>query len=77
MKIFISGILGGAIGGLVTYIFGLTATGMGITFIPGLLLYTSSVGALVQYLIVIAAAFASAFFFVRLQAKKISEEINA
>ena len=76
MKIFISGILGGAIGGLVTYIFGLTATGMGITFIPGLLLYTSSVGALVQYLIVIAAAFASAFFFVRLQAKKISEEIN-
>ncbi len=76
MKIFISGILGGAIGGLVTYIFGLTATGMGITFIPGLLLYTSSVGALVQYLIVIAAAFVSAFFFVRLQAKKISEEIN-
>ena len=49
---------------------------MGITFIPGLLLYTSSVGALVQYLIVITAAFASAFFFVRLQAKKISEEIN-
>ncbi len=77
MKIFISGILGGAIGGLVTYIFGLTATGMGITFIPGLLLYTSSMGALVQYLIVIASAFASAFFFVRLQAKKISEEINA
>lgn len=76
MKIFISGILGGAVGGLLTYVFGLAATGMGITFIPGLLLYTSSVGALVQYLLVIAAAFASAFFAVRVQAKKISQELN-
>lgn len=36
-----SGFVGGAVGGLVTYIFQLTASGMGITFIPGLLLYTS------------------------------------
>lgn len=76
MKILVSGIIGGAVGGFVTYIFGLTATGMGITFIPGLLLYTSSFGALAQYLTVIAVAFGSAFFAVRLQAKHIIDEIN-
>lgn len=77
MKIFTSGIIGGAVGGLVTYIFGLKATGMGIIFIPGLLLYTNSGSALVQYLIVIAAAFISAFVMVRIQSKKVSAELNA
>ena len=76
MRIFVSGILGGAVGGLVTYIFGLTATGMGITFIPGLLLYTSSLGSMIQYLLVIAAAFTTGFVAVRMQAKKIALEVN-
>jgi PTS system sucrose-specific IIC component len=76
LRIFGSGIVGGAVGGLVTYIFGLTATGMGITFIPGLLLYTSSAASMIQYLIVIAAAFGTGFLAVRLQAKRISKDIN-
>lgn len=77
MRIFASGIIGGAVGGLVTYIFGLTATGMGITFIPGLLLYTSSLSSMIQYLLVIAAAFGTGFLAVRFQARRISEDINA
>lgn len=76
LRIFGAGMVGGAVGGLVTYIFGLSATGMGITFLPGLLLYTNSFAAMLQYIIVIAAAFATAFIGVRLQAKKISEQIN-
>ena len=76
MRIFVSGMMGGAVGGLVTYIFGLSATGMGITFIPGLLLYTNSFATMIQYLIVIAAAFVTAFLAVRVQSKKISEQIN-
>lgn len=76
MRIFASGIIGGAVGGLVTYIFGLTATGMGITFIPGLLLYTSSLASMIQYLLVIAAAFGTGFLAVRVQARRISEDIN-
>jgi len=76
LRIFGSGIAGGAVGGLVTYIFGLTATGMGITFIPGLLLYTSSAASMIQYLIVIAAAFGTGFLAVRFQAKRISKDIN-
>jgi PTS system sucrose-specific IIC component len=76
LRIFISGIVGGAVGGLVTYIFGLTATGMGITFIPGLLLYTNSVASMIQYLLVIAAAFGTGFLVVRLQRKRISKDLN-
>jgi PTS system sucrose-specific IIC component len=68
--------VGGAVGGLVTYIFGLSATGMGITFLPGLLLYTNSFASMLQYAIVIAAAFATAFIGVKLQSKKISEQLN-
>jgi PTS system sucrose-specific IIC component len=68
--------LGGAVGGLLTYIFGLSATGMGITFIPGLLLYTNSFGSMIQYLLVIAGAFATAFVAVKVQSNKISEQIN-
>ena len=76
IRIFISGMIGGAVGGLATYIFGLSATGMGITFIPGLLLYTNSFSSMLQYLVVIAASFITAFVIVRVQSKKISEQIN-
>lgn len=76
MRVFISGMAGGAVGGLLTYIFGLSATGLGITFIPGLLLYTNSIANLIQYLIVIVAAFAVGFLCVRLQTKGLREELN-
>ena len=76
LRILVSGMLGGAVGGLLTYIFGLSATGMGITFIPGLLLYTNSFGSMIQYLLVIAGAFATAFVAVKVQSNKISEQIN-
>ena len=48
---------------------------MGITFIPGLLLYTSSLTALTQYIIVSLAAFVVGFILVRLQGKAIREEV--
>lgn len=75
-RIFVSGMIGGAAGGFVTSLLGLAGTGMGITFIPGLLLYTSSFWMLAQYLIVIAVAFAVGFVLVRLQGQIISKEIN-
>lgn len=75
LRIFASGMIGGAVGGLVTYLFNLSATGMGITFIPGLLLYVGDFGALIQYVIVILAAMAAAFILVRLQKKQILTEI--
>ncbi|NLC67004.1 MAG: PTS transporter subunit EIIC [Clostridium sp.] len=76
MRIFGAGMLGGAVGGLVTYIFKLSATGMGITFIPGLLLYTNSFASMLQYLVVIASAFIAAFLAVKVQSKQISHQIN-
>lgn len=75
LRIFGSGMIGGAIGGLVTYLFGLTATGMGITFVPGLLLYVGEWGALVQYVIVILVAMAVSFILVRIQKKQILKEM--
>lgn len=75
LRIFAAGIVGGAAGGLLTYLFDLKATGMGITFIPGLLLYTGSVSALLQYILVILVAFVIGFLVVRLQAKQIRAEI--
>ena len=63
-------------GGLLTYIFGLSATGMGITFIPGLLLYTSSFASMIQYLVVIVGAFVTGFIAVKVQSNKISEQLN-
>lgn len=75
-RIFVSGMIGGAAGGLVTSLLGLAGTGMGITFIPGLLLYTSSLWMLVQYLIVIAVAFVVGFVLVRIQSQSIAKEIN-
>lgn len=75
-RIFVSGMIGGATGGLLTYILGLAGTGMGITFVPGLLLYTNSFGSLIQYLLVIVVSFGVGFFLVRTQAKAIRNEIN-
>lgn len=76
MRVFFSGMIGGAAGGLMVSIFGLAATGLGITFIPGILLYTHSVAALIQYIVVIAVAFAVAFMMVRVQSKQIKAELN-
>lgn len=75
-RIFVSGMIGGATGGLLTYILGLAGTGMGITFVPGLLLYTNSFSSLIQYLLVIVVSFSVGFFLVRTQSKAIRNEIN-
>jgi len=75
VRVFVSGMIGGAVGGLLTYLFNLAATGMGITFLPGLLLYTNGLAPIIQYLIVMAVAFAAGFIAVRLQGNKIREVI--
>jgi PTS system sucrose-specific IIC component len=75
-RVFASGMVGGAVGGFVTYLLGIKATGMGITFIPGLLLYTDNFVNILFYLLVIAVAFSVGFVLVRLQSKKVSEDIN-
>lgn len=68
-KAFVMGMIGGAVGGLVTYLFKVAPAGMGITFIPGLLLYTESFTAILGYLLVIVSAFATAFILTRLFVK--------
>lgn len=65
-KAFLIGMSGGAVGGMVAYIFNVSASGMGITFIPGLLLYTSSLFDLAMYVAVIAAAFSTSFILTRI-----------
>ncbi|MEC6748657.1 PTS transporter subunit EIIC [Marinilactibacillus sp. XAAS-LB27] len=77
MRVFSSGMVGGAAGGLVTSLLGLSATGMGITFIPGLLLYTNSVSNMLQYLLVIAVSFAVGFVLVKVQSRPVQAELNA
>ncbi len=59
MKPFIYGCCGGAVGGAVSSAMGLAGTGMGITVIPGMLLYMN--GQIVQYIIVNLIAFAVGF----------------
>lgn len=76
MRVFGSGMVAGAIGGLVIYLLGLTSTGMGITFIPGLLLYTGDVTAMLQYILVIIISFVVGFFLVRVQGNTIRETLN-
>lgn len=68
-KAFVMGMLGGAAGGLVVYILGLAPNGMGITFIPGMLLYTDSIWNLLGYLLVIAVPFTVAFILTRMFVK--------
>ncbi|WP_208559214.1 PTS transporter subunit EIIC [Marinilactibacillus kalidii] len=77
MSIFGSGMVGGAAGGLLTYFLGISASGMGITFIPGLLLYTSSIWSMLQYILVIAVSFAIGFVLVKIQSRSIRADLNA
>lgn len=58
-KPFIMGLIGGAVGGFFAVMFGLKATGMAITVIPGALLYLN--GQMLGYLAVNAIAIATAF----------------
>lgn len=62
------GMIGGGLGGLVSYIFHVKATGFGITFIPGLLLYLNDLGfsGMLGYILVITTAFSSAFIIARI-----------
>ncbi len=69
--VFVSGMIAGGVGGLLTYIMGLEATGMGITFIPGLLLYSSNWVNLIKYIILIAVVFTVGFGLVTLQRKRV------
>ena len=59
MKPFIYGCCGGAVGGAVSSLLGLAGTGMGITVLPGMLLYMN--GQIIQYIIVNLIAFAVGF----------------
>lgn len=76
LRVLGSGVVGGAVAGLMAYFLNLSATGMGITFLPGLLLYTAQVASVVKYLSVIATAFVVAFLCVRAQAKAIRQELE-
>jgi len=76
MRVFGSGMAAGAIGGFVVYLLNLTSTGMGITFVPGLLLYTGNLVALVQYISVIVISFVIGFLLVRIQGNAIRESFN-
>ena len=58
MKPFIYGLVGGACAGTVASLMGLAGTGMGITVIPGTLLYINQ---LPQYILVNVIGFAVAF----------------
>ena len=59
MKPFIYGCCGGAVGGAISSFLGLAGTGMGITVLPGMLLYMN--GQIIQYIIVNIIAFAVGF----------------
>ncbi|MCR9941388.1 sucrose-specific PTS transporter subunit IIBC [Vibrio owensii] len=64
-KPFIMGLIGGAVGGFFATVFGLKATGMAITVIPGALLYLNSqmLGYLAVNLIAIGTAFTLTYLF--------------
>lgn len=64
-KAFVMGMIGGAVGGLVTYLLKVAPAGMGITFIPGFLLYTESFWSIASYLLVILSAFGVGFVLTR------------
>ncbi|HGK8166883.1 TPA: sucrose-specific PTS transporter subunit IIBC [Streptococcus pyogenes] len=58
-KVFVSGLIGGALGGWVAGLFGIAGTGFGITFLPGTLLYLN--GQLLQYLVTMLVGLGVAF----------------
>ncbi|CAM3924360.1 sucrose-specific PTS transporter subunit IIBC [Alkalicoccus chagannorensis] len=61
VKPFLMGLVGGAAGGFIAAITNLQATGMAITVIPGVLLYTHSIMELFIYILVNITAIAVAF----------------
>lgn len=58
-KVFVSGLIGGALGGWVAGLFGIAGTGFGITVLPGTLLYLN--GQLLQYLVIMLVGLGVAF----------------
>ena len=58
-KVFVSGLIGGALGGWVAGLFGIAGTGFGITVLPGTLLYLN--GQLLQYLMTMLVGLGVAF----------------
>lgn len=64
-KVFLMGMIGGAVGGLITFLLKVAPAGMGITFIPGFLLYTESMYSMMTYFLVIAGAFITGFILTR------------
>lgn len=61
VKPFIMGLIGGAAGGFVAALMGITASGMAITVIPGLLLYLDPISGLPLYIIANLIAIGVAF----------------
>ncbi|MDY4034760.1 MAG: sucrose-specific PTS transporter subunit IIBC [Streptococcus dysgalactiae] len=58
-KVFVSGLIGGALGGWVAGLFGIAGTGFGVTVLPGTLLYLN--GQLLQYLVTMLVGLGVAF----------------
>ncbi|VHB78180.1 sucrose-specific PTS transporter subunit IIBC [Streptococcus pyogenes] len=58
-KVFVSGLIGGALGGWIAGLFGIAGTGFGITVLPGTLLYLN--GQLLQYLVTMLVGLGVAF----------------
>ncbi|HES4253674.1 TPA: PTS beta-glucoside transporter subunit IIBCA [Streptococcus pyogenes] len=58
-KVFVSGLIGGALGGWVAGLFGIAGTGFGITVLPGTLLYLND--QLLQYLVTMLVGLGVAF----------------
>jgi len=61
IKPFAFGCVGGAVGGMIAAMLKLAGTGMGITALPGMLLYSNNTSNLISYIIVNAVAMAVAF----------------
>ncbi|HEM5146269.1 TPA: PTS glucose transporter subunit IIA [Streptococcus suis] len=59
-KPFILSLVAGAVGGAFASILGLAGTGMGVTIIPGLTLYTGN-GQILSYILMVAVSFAAGF----------------
>lgn len=74
LRILGSGIAAGAVGGVLVKLFNLQATGMGITFLPGGLLYEGLMQIGLYYLMVILTM-ASGFIFVWAQRQSIKETL--
>lgn len=74
LRILGSGIAAGAVGGVLVKLFNLQATGMGITFLPGGLLYEGLVQIGLYYLMVLLTM-AAGFIFVWAQRQSIKETL--